>query len=902
MFNMHRLPRSLTRWIPGLILLVAPTLRAAPSADSLARELVGTLQAHHLQMPPAQEALLLQHLLTLQLPAYQGFAWLWWAELEEHQGNDASADTLYRHALQALPDSLRLPVLLRRIQLNLHLARWDSARALLHRALARSPEPRLRRRLLNTLARLDLATGRAQEALELLRQAQVLPRLQGFALYQMGRLREALQVLEPFDDDTARLLRALAAFRLGRNLTVTRIPRSGAFREPLTLLAGLAFWRRAVPDSARALLQRIQNPVYRPYARYTLAALTLRQGRVQEALNLLPAAPPSSLEPLFRFLEAQALGFLNRTLEALASYRSLELRTDSTWAAFYRLKYAEALLQAGQAGPARSQLQLLPASLADSLVRHRRYLEAVAALQEGALGRAYMLLQALQQEVPAPWSPYVAYLLGLVAYRQGYYGLAQRHLQQARSLPGLQNRIRLYLGDCAFNLRQYREAARWFREVWQAARSPEEQREALWGMALSLYRLRRYAEAAQWLEQLVKTWPNAPHTSLALYLMATSWEMAGNLEKALQALDLVARQGPRDLQDRILLERGNLLYNHGRYAEALEAYRRLLEQFPTSPLVDQALEGLFWAAQKMQRTDTLNILLASLRQRVPQLDTLLLLREAQFRYNIGEYGRALALADSFLQRAAEPAARAEALWTAGMAAYRLEQCDRAIQYFEALKGREEADFRRAECLARMGRTREALQAFRGFLRHHALSTFRPQALYQVAQLALSLGDSATADSFFARLYHQYPRHPLTDAALVAWAPLLFQKGQREQAVALLDTVIGRHTDELAGRAWLTKGDLLRQWGDLKGAVEAYVAAATLFDAHPDIARPALWRAAETYQKMDRWREAVVAYRRYARRYPEDSRAREARIRADRLERRLLESPDTLQRPQGGGGS
>ncbi len=877
-----------------------------PPPDSLARQLVHLLTTHHLRMPADEEIRLLRHLLALQLPSSQGFAWLWWADLEEHRGNLQAADTLYRRALVTLPETLNTPVLLRRIRVNLQLARWDTARHLLETALHRSLAPDLRRQVVHTLARLDLATGAPQEALRLLQQERAFPRLQGFALYQLGRYDKALETLASFDDDTSRLFRALAAFRLGHNLTVTHLRRAGVFQEALTLLAGMAYYRMAVVDSARALLQQIRTPAYRPYAAYLLAALALRQGNAAEVSRWLSKAPPpSALAPLFQFLEAQALQRPSSLWEALARYRALEFQVDSTWQPFFRLKYAEALLMAGEEEPAQGQLHLLPNALPDSLQHHRRFLEAVAAFQRDDYARAYRLLQGLFRTAPAAWHPYVQYLLGLVAYRQGYYGLAQQNLRQALNLPGLRHRVLLYLGDCAFNLRQYRQAEEWYREAWQTAPSATVQQEALWGLALSLYRQRRYAEAAQWLEHLVKTWPQAPHGSLALYLLATSWEMTGNLDKALEALDRFAQQAPADLQDRILLERGNLLYNHGQYAKALEAYRTLIEHDPRSPLVDQALEGLFWTVQKMNRTDTLAVLLASLRQQVPELRTLLLLREAQFRYNIGEYARALALADTFLAAVQDTAWRREALWTAGMAAYRLEQCDRAIRYFEALKGQEEADFRRAECLARLGRTREALQAFRGFLRHHALSTFRPQALYQVAHLALSLGDSATADTFFARLYHQYPRHPLTDAALVAWAPLLFRKGQREQAVALLDTVIGRHTDELAGRAWLTKGDLLREWGDLKGAVEAYVTAATLFEAAPDIAAPALWRAAQTYAKMDRLREAVVAYRRFARKYPRDPRAREARILANKLEQRWRERQaasvqDTLK-PSGGEG-
>lgn len=69
----------------------------------------------------------------------------------------------------------------------------------------------------------------------------------------------------------------------------------------------------------------------------------------------------------------------------------------------------------------------------------------------------------------------------------------------------------------------------------------------------------------------------------------------GNRREALELFTMVNDLGvPEHLQDESWFERGEILFTLGRYAEALEAYRKVLELNParTGHLVDRALRGI----------------------------------------------------------------------------------------------------------------------------------------------------------------------------------------------------------------------------------------------------------------------------------------------------------------------
>ncbi len=127
----------------------------------------------------------------------------------------------------------------------------------------------------------------------------------------------------------------------------------------------------------------------------------------------------------------------------------------------------------------------------------------------------------------------------------------------------------------------------------------EDQRQALTAedrylIGQSLYRLGQDSAARPYLESLG---PEAAVSGYALFTLAQMEYRSGNPENALSLLDSLcspAHASPVSgaLRDHLVLTRARILYQLGRYGEAVEEFRSLK---PSSPFLPEAFLGLGWS-------------------------------------------------------------------------------------------------------------------------------------------------------------------------------------------------------------------------------------------------------------------------------------------------------------------
>lgn len=140
------------------------------------------------------------------------------------------------------------------------------------------------------------------------------------------------------------------------------------------------------------------------------------------------------------------------------------------------------------------------------------------------------------------------------------------------------------------NFRAVATAAQAFAQDERQTLSPED----CYLVGQSLYRLGEDNAARPYLESLR---PEAPAYGYALFTLAQIEYRSGNPEKALSLLDsLPSPSGSFPvsdaLGDHLLLTRARILYQLGRYEEAVEEFRSLK---PSSPFLPEAFLGLGWS-------------------------------------------------------------------------------------------------------------------------------------------------------------------------------------------------------------------------------------------------------------------------------------------------------------------
>ena len=113
-----------------------------------------------------------------------------------------------------------------------------------------------------------------------------------------------------------------------------------------------------------------------------------------------------------------------------------------------------------------------------------------------------------------------------------------------------------------------------------------------------------YARAVQLYQQLLLQHPDYPRNDLVLYQLARAQESGGDPLAALATLDqLVARYPRTPLLDEVQFRRGEILFAHGRYAEAEHAYVAVLTLDPNSSFHEQSLYKHGWSLFKQDRYD-----------------------------------------------------------------------------------------------------------------------------------------------------------------------------------------------------------------------------------------------------------------------------------------------------------
>lgn len=190
----------------------------------------------------------------------------------------------------------------------------------------------------------------------------------------------------------------------------------------------------------------------------------------------------------------------------------------------------------------------------------------------------------------------------------------------------------------------------------------------------------------------------------------------------------------------------------------------------------------------------------------------------------------------------------------------------------------------ADTLARLGKAREAADAYRDVLRLFPDDERAPEAQNRVAEQHLAIQDFDRAIAEWRTLLQRWPNHRLWTEARTAVALAAFRKGEvaaqekrRDEARAAFLAFLAEHpADPRAAEAQAALGDLLRDEGKFAEAVEAWRLTASKFPGSPAAPAAAL-RTAEAWEgPLADLEKALAAYEDLVAKWPGSNEAATAR--------------------------
>lgn len=152
--------------------------------------------------------------------------------------------------------------------------------------------------------------------------------------------------------------------------------------------------------------------------------------------------------------------------------------------------------------------------------------------------------------------------------------------------------------------------------------------------------------------------------------------------------------------------------------------------------------------------------------------------------------------------------------------------------------------------------------------------YKLQAGVDLGRLLLSAGDTSAAGSAFGKVISEAGQDPATAAArfdgMLGAALCAQAEGKSDQAIQALDQIIKDVPEtetRLLAETWIRKGDSLRQKGDSKAAVLAYLHVDLLYSGEPALHAECLYQLSKLWEVVGHKDRALAAASALTTKYP-----------------------------------
>ncbi len=499
------------------------------------------------------------------------------------------------------------------------------------------------------------------------------------------------------------------------------------------------------------------------------------------------------------------------------------------------------------------------------------YAEAYVEVSRGDIGAASRALERLAQRHPnSRYTQDVGLALAEMYYELEDYPRAVEEIN--RRLPFLEgqprDRATFMLAESYNQLRRSEEAILNYRRFTEENPDSPYRRDALFGLGWNYQSEGAHEWAAEEFARASEGFDDEL-AEKASYYEAVNLKMARREDAAITKFLDVNKRWPRGAYgDKALYEAGITYYQLRRWPAANGALKKLVDDYPSSELLDDALNRLgstfialgdfegalrafnraiersaaepelraeiefqkAWLLFRAERYDESAVALIDVYERYPQHrraeDGLFWAAESYFQLDrlgpasdlFGEY------LDAFPEGRNTDAAHYAIGWTnfrRGRYAAAATEFDRFLESY-----RETTDFvpYRHDASLRLADSYYALKRYPDAVRIYSrlADDGDEYAMYQMAQALAASGRAFEATGAFRRLLADYPDSDWTEEAQYSLGYLFFQNAEYDDARrAWRELIRERPRDPLAAKALYSIGDTYFNEGDLEGSVREY---------------------------------------------------------------------------------
>jgi TolA-binding protein len=333
------------------------------------------------------------------------------------------------------------------------------------------------------------------------------------------------------------------------------------------------------------------------------------------------------------------------------------------------------------------------------------------------------------------------------------------------------------------------------------------------------------------LRAFLSRYPSSMYDEVAQFNVAWTYFSRELYREALNEFTTLLKQyAGSQLLPRVLFNMGDAYYNLKNYDSARVYYKRVIDEFPTSILVSDALSGLQYTNNAQGKpTAAIPEIDQVLRQNPSgERQNELEMKKADILFDQGDFASALSEYQKILRGSPPKDLKGKALYQMGRAFDLNENPQRAAEYYERLiTEAPETDLAPTAMLAlglcriKLKNYSQAIQILGDFSRRYPESPLQPEVRYQTGVAMMNAPEKGRAIAQFHDLITLYPDDIFADRSRLRMAELYQEDKKNQTAVDTLAGILGRRSDDLAADALLKIGDSYYAMNKIKDAMQAY---------------------------------------------------------------------------------
>ncbi len=403
--------------------------------------------------------------------------------------------------------------------------------------------------------------------------------------------------------------------------------------------------------------------------------------------------------------------------------------------------------------------------------------------------------------------------------------------------------------------------------------------------ALTLYNMGKKDDAISELKKVIKDAKGTQLEENSRFMIGWIYLKSQDYDHAIASYnDFLSNSDDSTIVPIVFYNLGDSYYNLEQFGTASRYYEKVLNDYPNSPQVYDAFNGLFFSYFAQGLQDTAFILIDQFLSSNPRLKDAdrLYLKRAELFFNAGDFGRAKENYLSFIEFYPSSIHLSEAYYWLGKTYQAGGENGQAINSFRWVI--EKYDTSSFAPLASVELANvfmdEKMYSDAGTILDDAIKKYPkdqtiPEIKYLKGLLFMAKGDTLSAYDQFDEVINNFVGNQFADKSYIEKGRIELQSRRYDNAIKAFMNVATRREDVIGAEAQYMLGVAYYEKGEYKSAITAFVRVESVFAEFNDWLAKAYLTLSDSYVKLKDNKKAIQILEKLVEKHPDDEYGKEA---------------------------